>query len=285
MTELESVINDYLQHLGASKSAHTVKSYGSDLRQLATHCASVADCTRDTLLQFLRTNAPQPTTRARKLATLRSFFRYARRAKLVSVDPTVGLESPIRRRRLPKALNQHQAVDLLDQDPQVKSPLRDQAILELMYATGMRASEVVALNLGEVDFDNLTIVVHGKGNKERIVLFSETSARALRQFVTHERNKPTSGDPMFTNQKGERITTRTLQNIVKRWAANSGLPPSTSPHTLRHSFATHLLDGGAELKTVQQLLGHESLATTQVYTHVSIERLRDAVNAAHPKSK
>lgn len=285
MSELKRAVEEFLRHLSASKSPHTVRSYAADLRQLTELCESVADCTQTSLLDYLRAHAPQPTTRARKLATLRSFFRYAKRAGFTADDPTSGLESPIRRRKLPKALNQHQAVELLDQEAHTRCPLRDQAILELMYSTGMRASEAVGLDLGQVDFDSSTIIVRGKGNKERVVLFTSTCASALHQYVENERVRPGQGDAMFTNARGERITTRTLQNIVKRWAANSGLPPSTSPHTLRHSFATHLLDGGAELKTVQQLLGHESLATTQIYTHVSIERLRDAVNAAHPKSK
>jgi site-specific recombinase XerD len=202
-------------------------------------------------------------------------------------DPTEALEAPIRRRRLPKALSQHQAVELLDQADVGKTPLRDRALLEIMYAAGLRASEVVGVNVGDLDFESRVLKVFGKGSKERLTLFGETCGEALQEFIAKERTpaaEPGPGEPLFTNDKGKRLTTRTVQNVVKRWALHAGLSPETTPHTLRHSFATHLLDGGADLKSVQQLLGHESLATTQIYTHISVERLRDAVLKAHPRS-
>jgi integrase/recombinase XerC len=163
--------------------------------------------------------------------------------------------------------------------------LRDRARLELGYGAGLRASELVSVRLTDIDFPGNQVSVIGKGNKERVALFGEACRKALEAYVAKERVAPTSGDPVFTNDQGKALTSRTVQNVIKRWARAVGLPEDVSPHTLRHSFATHLLDGGADLKTVQQLLGHENLATTQVYTHVSIERLRDAVEKAHPKSK
>jgi integrase/recombinase XerC len=182
-------------------------------------------------------------------------------------------------------MSQHQAEGLLDQDPVGKTPLRDRALLELGYSAGLRAGELVAAKLGDIDFEEQSIKVSGKGNKERVSLFGETCKHAILDYVQNERAAPTKGDPLFTNARGLPLTSRTVQNVIKRWARAAGLPDDVTPHTLRHSFATHLLDGGADLKTVQQLLGHENLATTQVYTHVSIERLRDAVEKAHPKSK
>jgi integrase/recombinase XerC len=154
-----------------------------------------------------------------------------------------------------------------------------------MYAAGLRASEVVGANLSDIDFQEGNISVFGKGSKQRMTLFGSTCRAALHDYISAERATPTEGDPLFTNLKGRRLTTRTVQNIVKRWAQQAGLSPTVSPHTLRHCFATHLLDNGADLKSVQQLLGHESLATTQVYTHISIERLKRAVEEAHPRSQ
>lgn len=280
---LDARIQEFLDHLAARRSPHTVRSYGSDLAQLALFLEGAFDLRPDRLRVFLRTYAPHPTTRARKLSTLRSFVRFLREAGHLEVDPTESLEAPIRRKRLPKALSRAQAEELLDQTDGGRTPLRDRALLELMYAAGIRAAETVGVNVSDLDFREATVHVRGKGNKERVALFGDLCAQALRAYLEQERVNPPAGDPLFTNERGRRLTTRTVQNVVRRWAARAGLPPGVSPHTLRHSFATHLLDGGADLKSVQQLLGHESLATTQVYTHVSVERLRKAVDEAHPR--
>jgi integrase/recombinase XerC len=210
--------------------------------------------------------------------------KYLRAAEVLQNDPTEILEAPFRRKRLPKALSQGQTTQLLDQATVSKTPLRDRALLELMYSAGLRVSELVGINITDMDLRNQSLRVMGKGSKERIALFGRTATTAVRDYMDAERVPPSKGIPLFTNDKGGRITTRTVQNVVKRWAIQVGLPPETSPHTLRHSFATHLLDGGADLKSVQQLLGHESLATTQIYTHVSVERLKATVDQAHPKS-
>ncbi len=284
-TSIDVHIQGFLDHLSSTRSPHTVRGYGADLAQLATVTEGAAQLTEAAVSRFLRLYGKTPVTRARKLSCVRSFIKYLRAIGALDGDPTESLEAPYRRRNLPKTLNQHQASSLLDQEAGGKSPLRDRALLELAYSAGLRASEVVSLNSNDLDWRERTVHVVGKGNKERVALFGEACAEALKNYFEHERVAPIQGSPIFTNPKGARLTTRTLQNVIKRWALAAGLPPSVSPHTLRHSFATHLLDGGADLKTVQQLLGHESLATTQIYTHVSIERLRDAVGKAHPKSK
>lgn len=282
---LDSLIQRFLDSLAVRRSAHTVRSYGSDLAQLAEFLGEDDRLTPDRLRLYLRRFGTTPITRARKLATLRSFCKFLRQAGAIEDDPTETLEAPFRRKRLPKALTQAQATDLLDQAPVGKCPLRDSAILELMYAAGLRVSEVVGVDVKDVDFGDLSLSVRGKGDKQRIAVFGETCRAAIEGFMERERVAPLAGDPLFTNPKGGRLTSRSVQNIVKRWALHAGLPPGTSPHTLRHSFATHLLDGGADLKTVQQLLGHENLATTQIYTHISIDRLRQAVEEAHPRSQ
>jgi len=282
---LDRWIQGFLDVLAATRSPHTVRSYGADLGQLSLLTEGRPDLSEATLLRYLRTYGRTPVTRARKLSTLRSFVRHLRTVGLLDLDPTEGLESPIRRRSLPKTLTQHQAVELLDQPPPGSTPLRDQAMLELGYAAGLRASEIVRVDVDDIDWDSSTVRVLGKGNKERVAFFGDPCRRALEDYMAFERVKPAAGRPLFTNAQGGRLTSRTLQNVIKRWALRAGLPADVSPHTLRHSFATHLLDGGADLKTVQQLLGHENLATTQIYTHVSIERLRDAVGKAHPKGR
>lgn len=226
-----------------------------------------------------------PVTRARKLAALRAFCRYLISAGRLTEDPTEPLEAPFRRKRLPKTLTEPQTNHLLEQSDHGRYPRRDRAILELMYSAGLRAAEVVSLRLTDLDFHHRTARVIGKGSKERVVLFGETARRMMEDYIRTERSSTPESITLFTNPSGRALTTRTVQNIVKRWAAGAGLPPTVSPHTLRHSFATHLLDGGADLKSVQQLLGHESLATTQIYTFVSVDRLRATVAEAHPRSR
>lgn len=277
-------IQAFLDLLATRRSPHTVRSYGVDLSQLAG-LVGEAEITTDAIRSFLRRYGTTPVTRARKLSAVRSFCKYLLQIKAISSDPTEPLEAPVKRRNLPKSISQQQASELLDQDTISKTPLRDQALLEIIYAAGLRASEVVGIDLPDLRIAEGIVQVRGKGNKDRLCLFGDTAAAALRNYIERERIEPVAHGALFTNSKGGRLTTRTVQNVVKRWARQAGLSPDISPHTLRHSFATHLLDGGADLRSVQQLLGHESLATTQIYTHVSIERLRDVVRQAHPKSR
>lgn len=280
---LDTLIQRFLDHLSARRSANTVRAYGADLAQLADHLKGDFDLRPERLRLFLRKYGTTPVTRARKLSSLRAFVRFLKAVGALDHDPTEALEAPIRRKRIPKALTQPQTFELLDQDPKrVRHVRRDRAMLELMYAAGLRVSELVSVDLPDIDFRHRTVRVMGKGSKERITLFGNTAARAIQEYIEGERVTPRQGAPLFTNPKGGRLTTRSVQTVVKKWAIEAGLPAETSPHTLRHSFATHLLDNGADLKSVQQLLGHESLATTQIYTHVSVERLRTAVEAAHP---
>lgn len=280
---MDGHIQHFLDHLRARRSEATVRAYGADLSQLAAFTDGRFDFDTETLRKYLRKHGNSPRTRARKLSTLRTFAKYLRVSQVIDRDPTEPLEAPFRRRNLPKSLNQPQTFELLDQGDVGRTPKRDRAILELIYSAGLRAAETVGLDKNDLNFSENSVKVVGKGDKERIAFFGSAAARAVQEYVEGERVQPDQGDALFTNDKGGRLTTRTVQKIVKRWALACGLPPDTSPHTLRHTFATHLLDGGADLKTVQQLLGHSSLATTQIYTHVSIERLHETVQRAHPK--
>jgi site-specific recombinase XerD len=275
-------VQNFVSHLGARKSAATQRAYGKDLDQLVEFLGVNGSMDPKSLQLYLRRYGVSPVTRARKLSTLRSFCKYLLGMGEIATDPTESLEAPFRRRNLPKNLNAVQAVELLEQPLIGKFPQRDRALLELVYAAGLRAAEVVSVDVDQLDFVRNSIRVIGKGNKERLVFFGPEAAAAVMEYISVHRVAPQIGNALFTNQKGGRLTTRSVQNIVKRWAISAGLPPETSPHTLRHSFATHMLDGGADIKTVQQLLGHANLATTQIYTHVSIERLKEAVEKAHP---
>lgn len=278
------LLASFLDRLAAVKSPHTVRAYGGDLQRLLPFAPTVTDLTEANIMKWLRVNQPDPRTRARRLSAFRTFAKHLKQMGHLEQDPSEAIEAPMRRKSLPKALSQHQASALLDQKDVGKTPLRDRALLELAYSAGLRASELVGINLADLNLKEGEMTVLGKGNKERTALFGEAAGEALARYISSERVAG-PGEPLFTNQRGIRLTTRTVQNVIKRWAMQAGLPPDVSPHTLRHSFATHMLDGGADLKTVQQLLGHESLAATQVYTHISIERLREAVSEAHPKSK
>ena len=281
---LDDLIQAFLDHLAAIRSPATVRAYGSDLSQLASSLDG-EEMSAESLRRFLRKYGAKAGTRSRKLATVRAFVRYLRSIGELDFDPTEALEAPYKRRKLPTVLSQHQAEELLSNKPAGRSSLRDQAILEVLYAAGLRAAELVSIQMVDLDLKEQIIRVVGKGNKERIALFGEACRDALQRYIESERVPAQDREPLFTNRSGTALTTRSIQNIVKRFARSAGLPSDVSPHTLRHSFATHLLDGGADLKTVQQLLGHEDVATTQIYTHISIERLREAVQKAHPKSK
>ncbi len=280
---LDGLIQSFLDNLAVKRSAATVRSYGSDLAQLAKHLDGELRMEPNALRGFLRTYAPNATTRARKLSTLRTFVKYLKRVGALTTDPTESLEAPIRRRQLPKAITHQQTTDLLDQEDASQHSSRDRAILELLYGAGLRVSEVAGADVGDVELKERSVRVLGKGNKERIAFFGETCRIAIQDYFA-ERAHADRSEPLFLNKSGKRIGTDAIRRIVKHWAKNAGLPKEVSPHTLRHSFATHLMNNGADLKTVQQLLGHESLATTQIYTHVSIERLRETVQNAHPKS-
>lgn len=286
--ELENAIDRFIEQLAAGRSPHTIKGYAVDLAQFLgvchkKHVKSVSRVQPQHILEFLRCFAKTPVTRARKLCAIRTFTRFLTKMGWIDQDPSQGIESPFRRKPLPKVISPEQAHTLMEFQ-YGKSPLRDIAILELLYGAGLRASELVAIDLDTINLKDNTVKVRGKGNKDRLAVFGEPCRQAIETYVLHERT-PTECKALFVNPKGQRISQRTVQKIVERRRNWLGLSQEVSPHTLRHSFATHLLNGGADLKSVQQLLGHESLATTQIYTHVSVERLREIVRTKHRRGR
>jgi integrase/recombinase XerD len=227
-------------------------------------------------------------TLGRKVACLRSFYRHLRREGLIEHDPTADLHGPRKTQRLPRVLTREEVARLL-QEPKGSEPLalRDRALLELMYACGLRVSEVTGLELGDVDVEEAMLCARGKGSKERLVPVGRQAIAALDAY--RARARPVlvgvkSESKLFVNRRGGGLSRQGLYKIVQGHARGAGLEARMSPHTLRHSFATHLLAGGCDLRSLQEMLGHADLATTQVYTHLSAERLKDAYFSAHPRA-
>jgi integrase/recombinase XerC len=230
---------------------------------------------------------------ARHLSTLRSFFRWACREGHLEKSPAKGLATPRLPKTLPRALTLPDTERLLDADDEGFVPERERALFELLYASGLRVSEAAGLDLEDVDFSARLVRVTGKGNKERIVPFGGAAADALHDYLPsraalrHRAGPEADGDgrePLFVNARGGRLTTRSMARLLKRRLRAAGLPAEISPHALRHTFATHLLQAGADLRAIQELLGHASLSTTQKYTHLDAARLREVYRNAHPKA-
>lgn len=277
----------------SSLSARTLAAYESDLRSFAEWVArsnvdSPAGVTRMLVRRYvaaLSTRQFARRTIARKAAALRRYFAWAVREGLVETDPTLGLHVSAGAGRLPRVLDRRELEHLLDAAPPEGEPLwrrhRDDAVLEVLYGSGVRVSELCGLELDQVRLAERALIVWGKGAKERRVPLSEPAARALETWLRTrpEVVPPEAGSVLFANERGKPLTPRDVRRILDR---RSSVP--THPHALRHTFATHLLDGGADLRAVQELLGHSDVATTQRYTHVSRERLRAAYRTSHPRS-
>lgn len=291
----------YLQHLEVERnlSEYTVSSYKTDLGQFLKHVSvqelnNLKDIDHLTIREYLaalQMTGCEKRTVARKLSSLRSFFKFACRDGFLDSNPMDKVNSPKLGRKLPTFLYQ-ESVDLLLNAPDV-SPLgiRDRALLEVLYASGMRVGELEKLNCEDVDFDQCQALVLGKGNKERLVPFGSYASQALNEYLQGVRPKFAAKSPnghqekaLFLNQQGKRLTSRGIRYIVKKYVNKVSLESGISPHSLRHSFATHLLEQGANLRVVQELLGHSNLSTTQIYTHISRKKLKDTYDRCHPRA-
>jgi integrase/recombinase XerC len=240
-------------------------------------------------LAFLNERSYSKSTTARKLATLRSFYKFCLRRSHVQANPLATIRTPKQDKRLPKFLEEEDVRKLLE-TPDTNSLLgcRDRAMLETMYSTGIRVSELVDLNVADVDFVGEALHVRGKGKKQRITPISPTALAWIKRYMELRRQDPKAAasnqDAVFVNKHGQRLSTRSVRRKLDKYLAIAGLDPTISPHTLRHSFATHMLSRGADLRSVQELLGHQSLSTTQIYTHVTVNRMKQAYDAAHPRA-
>jgi len=299
-------IDDFLNYLRVEKgfSSNTTSAYANDLNQLATFAEDSvaskgiknhtwASFDRTIMLSYLlnlKERGYATTTVARKVAAAKSFFGFLLADGKIKTDPTDDISSPKVGKDLPETLTVDQVRALIEQPSKVNTPeaKRDRAMLELLYASGMRVSELVGLNVDDIDTKNGFVRPFGKGKKERMVpVYAQAAqsvdvyAREVRpQFVRSKTEKA-----FFVNQRGERLTRQGLWQILKGYAKNIGLEKQVKPHTLRHSFATHMLNGGADLRSVQELLGHANISTTQIYTHLTSDHIRKAYDNAHPRAK
>ena len=289
----DPVIEKFLDALWleAGLSRNTLNAYRSDLGQFAVWLqAAPHTATRARLQEYLAdcvARGARPRTTARLLSSLRRFYQYLLRENQITEDPTTLLESPKLGRPLPKSLSEEQVEQLL-QAPDIHESLglRDRAMLELLYATGLRVSELVALSLQQINLQAGVIKVTGKGNKERLVPLGEEAVDWLQKFLGSARSHLLNGRStnfLFPTARGSAMTRQAFWHNLKRYARRAGITTELSPHTLRHAFATHLLNHGADLRVVQMLLGHADLSTTQIYTHVARERLKQLHEQHHPR--
>jgi len=318
-----NLIEQFVNYLRFERhfSPYTARCYGADLRQYVEYFA--ADATEsgngevladDEAIQRRLRGADamtirgflthldgfgySPATTARKIATLRSFYKWMHKRSITDNNPMLLIRTPKQTKRLPKAMTVEQ-VDKLLSMPDNRETLgaRDRAILETLYSTGVRVSELVDLNRSDLDQVAQTLHIRGKGKKERIVPLGSHAMSAIRHYMTllepdprfvglrqRAANDPTMLVPLFVNKNGGRLSSRSVRRKLDKYLITAGLDPTISPHTLRHSFATHLLENGADLRSVQELLGHQSLSTTQIYTHLSSIRMRQAYQEAHPRA-
>lgn len=294
-------LNDFKLYIEVERnfSQHTVKAYVSDILGFIIwlNDKNIEETNYKTIkeyLLFIQKFNYSKTTTARKIASIRTFFRYLYREKVIETNPATGIHSPKRGKNLPKFLTEQEIEQILG-NIKIETPAgyRNRTIFELLYATGMRVSELSGLNFGDLNLENNEIRVVGKGNKERIVLVSNKAKDFLytylktARFMIYKEGKlkdPDEKSPVFINKTGYRLQPQSIRKAIKEVVETIKLPKEVTPHVFRHSFATKLLENGADLRIVQELLGHSSISNTQIYTHVSTERLKQAYNSAHPRA-
>jgi integrase/recombinase XerC len=291
----------FADHLASERrsSPHTVQAYLRDISQLAAFlaekqgdAAGLADVDVPLLRQWLGAKARtvSPTSLARKIAAIKSFFRYLHRSGAVATDPARDLQSPKVRRPLPSFLDVDAAQQVVEAPPVgTASGTRDRAILEVLYGSGLRVSELAGLDVGDADLDGLSLRTIGKGKKERDVPLGRAAVGALHAYLARRaelrRKRAPHPTALFLSDRGLRIGVRQVQRIVQRYGALGAGRADLHPHALRHTCATHMLEGGADLRAIQEMLGHQSLATTQRYTHISLDRLMKVYDGAHPLAR
>ena len=287
---MEKYIEKFIRYLEIEKnySKHTILNYTLDLKDFkkflaATPLEKVDYLTLRKYLAILKEKNLGTRTVNRRLSALRSFFKFLARESYIKTNPILILSSPKLEKHLPSFMTEEEVVKLIEaalpKDDKDELGLRDRAILETFYSTGMRISELVGLSADDVDFISGILKVMGKGKKERIVPIGEIAIQTIRRYLEKRKKQ---NNAVFLNKNGSRITTRGVRGIVEKYLRLAGIKHGVSPHTLRHSFATHLLNRGADLRTVQELLGHANLSTTQIYTHITTERLKNVYDKAHP---
>ena len=302
---VKEAIDRFINYLRVEKgfSDNTMLAYKNDLSQLASFVEteatkqgkepSWADLNRQEMLSYLlnlQEKRYAETTRARKVAAARSFFKFLISENIIKEDPTQNMESLNVGRSLPRPISESQAKLLLAQPAKKSTPegKRDSAMLELLYASGMRVSELVSLDLEHINTADSEVRCFGKGNKERLIPIAPATASTVAEYIKEARPRLVRRDTekaLFLNRRGDRLTRQGFWQILKEYAKKAGLDAQVTPHTLRHSFATHMLNRGGDLRTVQELLGHANISTTQVYTHLTTEHVRRVYEQSHPRAK
>lgn len=295
---MKKLINEFINYLSVERglALNTLESYGRDLRQYSQYLekddeAALDQATRSTIVDYLlhlQKQGKATATIARRLAALKAFYQFLVREKYLEKDPTANLESPKLEKRLPKVLTIKE-VEMLLAQPDASTPagLRDRAMLELLYATGIRVSELVSLDDIDVHLEGGYIRCTGKGSKERIVPLGSVAIKSVRDYL--EKGRPRlirdrEERALYVNHHGRRLTRQGFWKIVKKYAEDARIEKEITPHTLRHSFATHLLENGADLRSVQEMLGHADISTTQIYTHITKGRLKEIYAKTHPRA-
>jgi integrase/recombinase XerC len=298
---MENIVRGYLEYLETERnySAHTILSYETDLLSLikflrSNRVESFIHVKKDSLRAFIGFLLDQGFSQrsvARKIASMRSFFRYLRRHKIIKSDPSIILITPKVCKRLPVFLDEQSMTKLLlASDQKGRNKKRDLAIMELFYSTGIRLSELINLTLNDIKFEEGVVKVKGKGRKERIVPVGKKALLVINDYLTEMKNVRTAADKinegrfLFLTEKGRKLYPQAVGRIVRKYIGAVSEIEKRSPHVLRHTFATHMLNHGADIRAVKELLGHESLSTTQVYTHISSARMKKIYEESHPKA-
>jgi len=300
-TESKKNLEDFRAYIVVEKnfSQHTAKAYCTDIQAFLIWLGETSCCDTNfakirEYLHFLQKFNYKKTTVARKIASIRTFYKYLFREKKIELNPAENIISPKRPRSLPKFLTTEEVEDILN-NINIDTPAgyRNRTILELLWASGMRISELSGLNFGNLNLENNEITVFGKGSKERIILITDKAKDYLQKYIEFARPMVAKGytlepisdnTPVFINKTGYRLQTRMIRNVINDIVEKIELPKHVTPHMFRHSFATHLIENGADLRVVQELLGHASISNTQIYTHISMQHMKDVYNEAHPRA-
>ena len=301
LAESKTYLKYFLSYLEVERnfSSHTIRAYGADITAFliwldGKHLEDIKYSNVKEYLLFIYKFNYSKTTLARKISAIRTFYKYLYREKITDSNPVVGINSPKRQKKLPEVLSEQEIEQILNQvDISTPAGFRNRTILELLYATGMRISELCSLTYQNLNLDNDEITVFGKGQKERIVLVSKRAKNFLEDYLKTARNLIAKGyevsqnqdSPLFINNTGFKLQPQTVRMVLKKIMNNLELPKHVTPHKFRHSFATKMLDNGADLRIVQELLGHASITNTQIYTHVTSQKLQQTYELSHPRAK
>lgn len=293
-------LQSFIHYLSVERglAANTLESYERDITKYIEHLhelqvREIGHTTKSHITGFigvLKKAGKAPATVSRSMVSIRAFYQFLARERLIDKDPSVNMETPKLEKRLPKVMSMHE-VELLLDAPRVSTPngMRDKAMLEVLYATGIRVSELISLSVGDIHLGLGYVRCIGKGSKERIIPLGRIAAQTLDQFIRADRPrllKPERAEEaLFVNHLGSRMTRQGFWKIIKKYALQAGIMKEITPHTLRHSFATHLLENGADLRAVQEMLGHADISTTQIYTHVTSKRMKEVYNRTHPRAR